>query len=147
MSVVQDVEFLLPVDVVCTHDLDSNDVCCIRPLNSSCCTCKVPCVPNDAFGADFGPKTQKLFAAAIKGSGTVFWNGPMGRFEMPAFAECTEAVARAVAEATSAGATTIIGGVQPAYCFNFKPYRTLFCWAGFPQVLLQPGQWALEAVS
>lgn len=107
---MQDVEFLLPVDVVCTTDLNSNDVCCTRPLNSSCCDASAPCVPDDAFGADLGPKTQELFARAIKGSGTVFWNGPMGRFEMPAFAETTSAVAHAVAHATAEGATTIIGG-------------------------------------
>lgn len=106
------------MDGACTRDLNSNDLCCMRPLNNTCCSASAPCVPDDAFGADLGPKTQRLFAAAIKGSGTVFWNGPMGRFEMPAFAEATAAVARAVAEATSEGATTIIGGANP--------HRTLF---------------------
>jgi phosphoglycerate kinase len=109
---VQDVELLLPVDVVCTMDLNSNDVCCIKPLNTSCCSSAEPCIPDKAFGADLGPKTAEIFSAAIKGSGTVFWNGPMGRFEMPAFAKCTEAVARAVAAATSEGATTIVGGIE-----------------------------------
>jgi phosphoglycerate kinase len=123
-TLVQDVELLLPVDVVCTTDLNSNDVCCTQPLNVSCCSAENPCIPEDAFGADLGPKTAELFSSAIKGSGTVFWNGPMGRFEMPAFAKCTEAVARAVAEATSDGATTIIGGVDPLACTR-QHYETL----------------------
>lgn len=104
------VEFLLPVDVSCTKDLNSNDICCTRPLNNTCCSCDDPCVPDNAYGADLGPETQKLFSEAIEGSGTIFWNGPMGRFEMPAFAKATEAVAKAVAKATSEGATSIIGG-------------------------------------
>lgn len=116
---VQGVELLLPVDVACSRNLDSNDVCCTRPLNATCCSASAPCVPDDAFGADLGPKTQEMYAAAIKGSGTVFWNGPMGRFEMPAFAKATAAVAHAVASATSEGATTIIGGAAPLQFLRF----------------------------
>eukprot|EP00892_Ulva_mutabilis_P010085 jgi/Ulvmu1/7449/UM036_0111.1 len=103
-------ELLLPVDVVCTYDLDSNDVCCERPLNTSCCSSEKPCVPDDGFGADIGPQSRAAFAAALLGSRTVFWNGPMGRYERAAFAAGTEAVAHAVAAATSAGAVTIVGG-------------------------------------
>jgi hypothetical protein len=109
-GVLQGVELLLPVDVVCTRDLDSNDVCCVQPLNDTCCTPANPCLPDDAFGADLGPATCARFAAALAGSRTIFWNGPMGRYEQPAFAAATAAVAQAVADATAAGATTIIGG-------------------------------------
>lgn len=114
MRVLQGVEFVLPIDVTCTYDLESNDVCCQRPLNTSCCSPSRPCVPDDGFGADIGPRSRTLFAAALQGSATVFWNGPMGRYERAAFAAGTEAVAHGVAAATRVGATTIVGG---AACF------------------------------
>ena len=60
---------------------------------------------------DIGPKTVKLFAETVKGAGTVVWNGPMGVFEMPSFAEGTKKVAEALAECD---ATTIIGGGDSA---------------------------------
>jgi phosphoglycerate kinase len=65
-------------------------------------------VPEGWLGLDIGPKTGELFAARIAGAGTVFWNGPMGVFEWPRFAEGTEAVARAVA--ASDGHTVVGGG-------------------------------------
>lgn len=122
---MQGVEFLLPVDVSCTKDLNSNDICCTRPLNNTCCDCDDPCVPDNAYGADLGPETQKLFSEAIEGSGTIFWNGPMGRFEMPAFAKATEAVAKAVAKATSEGGTSIIGGAT-LFCLFFQAHAGFF---------------------
>ena len=57
------------------------------------------------------PKTREIFAAAVKGAGTIVWNGPMGVFEFPAFAEGTKAMARALAES---GAITIVGGGDSA---------------------------------
>jgi len=59
---------------------------------------------------DIGPATAKRFAEAIQGGKTILWNGPMGMFEDKRFAAGTEAVARAVAGATQAGAISIIGG-------------------------------------
>lgn len=64
-------------------------------------------IPDDWMGLDIGPKTQKLFADAIAGSGTVIWNGPMGVSEWDNFAAGTIAVAKAVADS---GAISIIGG-------------------------------------
>jgi phosphoglycerate kinase len=64
-------------------------------------------VPEGWLGLDIGPKTSEVFAATIAGAGTVFWNGPMGVFEWPRFAEGTEAVARAVAAAEG---HTVVGG-------------------------------------
>ena len=55
-------------------------------------------IPADWMGLDIGPETIKLFTKAVKGAGTVVWNGPMGVFEFPAFAAGTEAVAAALAE-------------------------------------------------
>lgn len=67
-------------------------------------------------GLDIGPKSQKLFADAIKGAKTVVWNGPMGCFEMSNFAAGTVAVAEAMAELKDA--TTIIGGGDSAAAVN-----------------------------
>ena len=68
-------------------------------------------IPDDMMGMDIGPDTQKAFAEAVQGAGTIVWNGPMGVFEFPAFAEGTKAMARALAES---GAITIIGGGDSA---------------------------------
>jgi phosphoglycerate kinase len=66
------------------------------------------------MGLDIGPKTIATYKNKIAGAKTIVWNGPMGVFEMPAFAQGTIAVARGVADATSAGATSIIGGGDSA---------------------------------
>jgi len=63
---------------------------------------------------DIGPATVATFAEVIQSAKTVVWNGPMGVFEMPAFAAGTIGVAQALAEATAKGATTIIGGGDSA---------------------------------
>jgi 3-phosphoglycerate kinase len=63
------------------------------------------------MGLDIGPQTTKLFTKALKGAGTVVWNGPMGVFEFPAFAKGTKAVAKAMADS---GAVTIVGGGDSA---------------------------------
>ena len=68
--------------------------------------------PNDLMGMDIGPKTIQLFTDAIRGAGTVIWNGPMGVFEFPAFAQGTRAVAAAMAQ--QADAVTIVGGGDSA---------------------------------
>lgn len=68
-------------------------------------------IPDGYMGLDIGPKTEKLFADAIKGAGTVVWNGPMGVSEWEKFANGTKAVATAVAES---GSVSIIGGGDSA---------------------------------
>jgi len=67
-------------------------------------------MPADQMGLDIGPKTVDAFKAEIAKAKTTVWNGPMGVFEMPAFAKGTLEIAKAVAEATSKGAVSIIGG-------------------------------------
>ncbi|VAX42310.1 Phosphoglycerate kinase [hydrothermal vent metagenome] len=66
------------------------------------------------MGLDIGPNTQGIFAGVIAKARTVVWNGPMGVFEWPAFSVGTQSVARAMAEATARGATTIVGGGDSA---------------------------------
>lgn len=68
-------------------------------------------IPADMMGLDIGPKTQELFANAVKSAKTVVWNGPMGVFENPVLAEGTKAVAKAMADTN---ATTVIGGGDSA---------------------------------
>ena len=72
-------------------------------------------IPEDRMGMDIGPKTEALYAEAIKGAKTVFWNGPMGVFEFDNFAHGTQAVAEAVAEAEC---TSIIGGGDSVAAVN-----------------------------
>jgi phosphoglycerate kinase len=69
--------------------------------------------PNEAM-FDIGPESMKSYVRAIANAKTVLWNGPMGVFETPPFDAGTNAVARAMAEATSKGATTIVGGGDSA---------------------------------
>ena len=66
--------------------------------------------PDAQMGLDIGPKTIEAYKAEIAQAKTIVWNGPMGVFEMPAFARGTLEIAKAVAAATTAGATSIIGG-------------------------------------
>jgi 3-phosphoglycerate kinase len=69
-------------------------------------------IPYNLMGLDIGPKTIELFTKALRGAGTVIWNGPMGVFEFPAYAQGTFAIAKAMAELS--GAITIIGGGDSA---------------------------------
>jgi phosphoglycerate kinase len=64
----------------------------------------------DEMGVDIGPRTVEVFSQALQDAGTILWNGPMGIFEVPAFAEGTRAVARAMAAAGARGAVTVVGG-------------------------------------
>jgi phosphoglycerate kinase len=71
-------------------------------------------IPADRMVADVGPDTARAYAEVIHGAKTVLWNGPMGVFEVAPFADGTRRVAEACAQATDAGATTVIGGGDSA---------------------------------
>ena len=94
------VKFLLPVDNVAADKFDA--------------AANTKVVGNDIeagwMALDIGPATTKLYADAVQGAKTVVWNGPMGCFEMPAFAKGTMGVCEAVAKVKAAGGTSIIGG-------------------------------------
>jgi len=73
-------------------------------------TTSVSATPDGWMGLDIGPETIAKFSAELARAKTIVWNGPMGVFEMPAFAKGTLEIARAVAAATAKGATSIVGG-------------------------------------
>jgi len=93
------VKLLLPLDVVVADEISAG----VKTL-----TCSIDEIPDDKIGLDIGPATAKLFAHEIASAATVFWNGPMGVFELAPFADGTRQVAHAVAE--NGTATTVIGG-------------------------------------
>ena len=94
-------KFLLPSDNVIAPEFKAD---------SPATTVDVSAMPADQMGLDIGPKTIAAYKAEIAKSETIVWNGPMGVFEMPAFAKGTLEIAKAVAAATTGGATSIIGG-------------------------------------
>ncbi len=97
------VEVLLPVDHVVA-----------REAKGGVETKVVEQIPEGFLGLDIGPKTRDLYRQKIVGAQTVFWNGPMGLFEVQEFAAGTRAVAEALAEATKRGARTVVGGGDSA---------------------------------
>ena len=116
------VKFLLPVDDVVakpvkTDKLDKKGKAIIEWQDSKV-NSDMNC-PDDVAGLDIGPATAKAYADVVMNAGTILWNGPMGMFEDPRFAEGTFAVARAVAEATQTkGAKSIIGGGDSVKAIN-----------------------------
>ncbi len=92
---------LLPVDHVVGAEFKAD---------TAARTVSVSATPDGWMGLDIGPKTIETYRQKIAGAKTIVWNGPMGVFEMPAFAKGTLEVAKAVAAATSSGATSIVGG-------------------------------------
>ncbi len=92
---------LLPVDHVVGAEL--------KP-DTATQTTSVSVTPDGWMGLDIGPKTVDTYRQKLSGAKTIVWNGPMGVFEMPAFAKGTLEIAQAVAAATKAGATSIVGG-------------------------------------
>jgi len=92
------IEILLPVDHIAVSEF-KNDAKKIKLSADK--------FPEDLIAVDIGPKTIRLFKKALKGAGTIVWNGPMGVFEMPSFAKGTREIAKALA---SSKAITVVGG-------------------------------------
>ena len=95
-------KMVLPVDIVCAPEFKLDSPATVYDAGS---------IPQDQMGLDVGPQTVELFASKIKDAKTIFWNGPMGVFEMPAFAEGTRSVASAVADSS---AFSVVGGGDSA---------------------------------
>ncbi|MEV0096172.1 phosphoglycerate kinase [Streptomyces sp. NPDC050738] len=101
------VEFVLPVDVLISTEFP--DLKTKAPANPS--TVAADAIPADQEGLDIGPETRKLYASKLADAETVFWNGPMGVFEHPDYAEGTRAVAQALLDSP---AFTVVGGGDSA---------------------------------
>ena len=99
------ISFMLPEDVVIADAFSNDADTQVVPVDE---------IPVGWMGLDIGPQSQNLFSKAVAEARTVIWNGPMGAFEMPVFAKGTEKIARALAEATAKGATTVVGGGDSA---------------------------------
>src|SRR3989304_1292270 len=93
-------KIFLPVDHVVAESLEHRKTCMVVDQE----------IPEHFRGFDIGPKTVNIYTSEIKGTGSIFWNGPMGVFEVGDFSAGTTHIARAVALATWRGATTVIGG-------------------------------------
>ena len=101
------VELLLPVDVVAADRFGADATTVTLPSNA---------IPKGMMGLDIGPETARLYAEAIGRAATVFWNGPMGVFELEPFAAGTRAVAEAVA--ANEAADTVVGGGDSVAALN-----------------------------
>jgi phosphoglycerate kinase len=99
------VEIILPTDVVVASAFSADAELSVVDAHS---------IPADQMGLDIGPDSAIAFAAKLADARTIFWNGPMGAFEMAPFAAGTRVVARALVDATSNGALTVIGGGDSA---------------------------------
>ncbi|HEX5624549.1 MAG TPA: phosphoglycerate kinase [Saprospiraceae bacterium] len=100
-AAAKNVALMLPVDSVYAAEFKADAVSA---------TSTGPSIPDQQMGLDIGPKTIALYCEAVLNSKTIVWNGPMGVFEMDAFAGGTRALALAVAEATEKGAFSLVGG-------------------------------------
>ncbi|GAB3498872.1 phosphoglycerate kinase [Flexivirga lutea] len=99
------VQIVLPTDVVAATGFSADADHEIVPADG---------IPADRMGLDIGPESARAFADAVRGASTVFWNGPMGAFEMSPYADGTKVVAQALVDATRDGALTVVGGGDSA---------------------------------
>ncbi|WP_068258338.1 phosphoglycerate kinase [Janibacter limosus] len=99
------VDIILPTDIVAATEFSAEADHDVVAADA---------IPSDRMGLDIGPESARHFADTLADCRTVFWNGPMGAFEMAPYAAGTEAVARALVEATQGGALTVVGGGDSA---------------------------------
>jgi phosphoglycerate kinase len=110
----KNVNIHLPVDSVIADKFDANANTEVAPSND---------IKDGWMGLDIGEESRKQFAAVIKASKTILWNGPMGVFEMEKFQAGTKAIAEAVAEATQNGAFSLVGGGDSVAAVNKFGYK------------------------
>ncbi|WP_289018138.1 phosphoglycerate kinase [uncultured Ornithinimicrobium sp.] len=101
----QGVEIVLPTDVVVADSFSADAAHEVVAADA---------IPADRMGLDIGPRSEELFAEKLADARTIFWNGPMGAFEMEPFASGTRAVAQVLVERTREGAMTVVGGGDSA---------------------------------
>jgi phosphoglycerate kinase len=110
-------EVVLPVDVVGAAAFEADAESGVFPYDD---------LPEGWLGLDIGPEARERFAGEIRGASTIFWNGPMGVFEWPRFAEGTKAVAEAVARAD---AFSVVGGADSIRALNELGLTDQVSWA------------------
>ena len=101
MAKEKGVKLILPTDVVIADKFSADAQSKVVPATE---------IPDGWMGLDNGPETTKMIQAELADCKTIIWNGPMGVFEFEKFAAGTSAIAKTLAELTSKGATTIVGG-------------------------------------
>lgn len=107
-------QFILPTDVMVTNDLKSNFKQCVH-INE---------IPEDMMVVDIGDETKKIFCYEISSSKTIFWNGPMGLFENPAFQEGTFSIAKCIAGLNNV--VSVVGGGDSAAAVRKSGYAEYF---------------------
>ncbi len=99
------VDIVLPVDVIAADSFSADADHDVVDIDA---------IPTDRMGLDVGPESAQLFARKVSTAKTVFWNGPMGAFEMQPYAAGTQILAQALVEATATGSFTVVGGGDSA---------------------------------
>jgi phosphoglycerate kinase len=108
------VEIVLPADIVAADAFSADARHDVVPADA---------IPADRMGLDIGPASARAFADRLADARTVFWNGPLGAFEMAPYAEGTRAVAQALVDATASGALTVVGGGDSAAAVRQLGFR------------------------
>ena len=104
-----DMDFLLPVDVMVAREVKEGTETMDVPREE---------IPDGWAGVDIGGNSRKIFASALDGVKTIFWNGPMGIFEIDDFAEGSRVIAEKVTHLTDKGVFTVVGGGDTIACLN-----------------------------
>ena len=108
------VEIVLPTDIVVADAFSADAAHDVVPVDA---------IPADRMGLDIGPASARAFAERLADARTIFWNGPLGAFEMAPYAEGTRAIAQALVEATASGALTVVGGGDSAAAVRQLGFR------------------------
>ncbi|MFA0887541.1 MAG: phosphoglycerate kinase [Synergistales bacterium] len=108
-AAARNIEILLPTDIVAADSPASGGPVQTVPAET---------IPEHLMGLDIGPESAEVFSKVIERSSTVFWNGPMGVFENPLFADGTRTISQSLAEATKSGCLTVVGGGDTAAAVN-----------------------------
>jgi len=108
------VEIVLPTDIVVADAFSGDAAHDVVPVDG---------IPADRMGLDIGPASARAFAERLADARTIFWNGPLGAFEMAPYAEGTRAIAQALVEATASGALTVVGGGDSAAAVRQLGFR------------------------
>ena len=103
------INFLFPTDIICANSAENAKSAKVYNIHD---------IPSNKFGLDIGPNTIEQFSEIISKSGTIFWNGPMGVFEIEGFHQGTESLVNLIGDSTENDITTIVGGGDSVAAIN-----------------------------